>query len=142
MTRWLLLALLGLLLASCGDGGPVASAPAPVGVAPVPVGTVVVRHNLARAVPARVDGLRFRGFNAVGVLIYGPVKLPKAPEVVLNNVPVDVVTLDIDYLEGELLAGAVRLAVRVSESSVTLVEDPDFTPIDLTGPAGPAGAPG
>lgn len=127
-----------LLLGGCGGGGgggSSASGPSPsrsgnaAGPEVPETGRIAVESILARAIPARVTTLSFRGLDRNGRLLYGPTLRPKATRIVLEGVPVAVTQLEIDYLEGSILRGRGLVAVSVRAGAETLVEDPGFSDV-------------
>lgn len=152
-----------LLLPGCGgsgdgSGGTTVNLPT-TPVAQVPAGTatgrVVLRTQLetvsARSVqalstsviPAQVTRLRVSGVNNSGQLVFGPVVFAKAPEVVIEGVPVTVSRLRVELLaEGELAVGAWSGDVAVvGEGTLNLV-NPTFAFATLVGETGATGATG
>ena len=102
------------------------------------VGSIRLNQVLLRSVPMSVTDQRFRGFDVTGVVRYGPVSFPKAPTIVLANVPTNVVRLQIDYLDDGVLVGTGSLTVEVRPNQTTVIESPDF--VDLE-PANPTPSP-
>ena len=91
-------------------------------------------------VPTVVDEYRFLGFNADGVLIYGPVIRAKSANITLDQVPVEVVNLRIELLTDGLIVGGLSTAVDINTGETFLLNNPTFSfPQGATGPAGPAG---
>ena len=122
--------LLALLLAGCGGGGGGSSSgeangqgasassggSSPTNGQPdspsVQFATIVVRHQLlSRAVPSDIDQFRCTGLSATGQVVYGPDLRSKTSEFQLSDVPVEVTTLRIEYLQNasELRAQFQRL---------------------------------
>ncbi|MCA9775156.1 MAG: hypothetical protein KC800_00505 [Candidatus Eremiobacteraeota bacterium] len=92
-------------------------------------------------VPTVVDEYRFLGFNADGVLIYGPVIRTKSANITLDQVPVEVVSLRIELLTDGLIVGGLSTAVDINTGETFLLNNPTFSfPQGATGPAGPPGA--
>ncbi|MBS2039169.1 VCBS repeat-containing protein [bacterium] len=146
MQKSLSLALLIFLLAGCGGGGGGSSSNSgggatnnsgAGGLAPsnFMTGKIVVTSILLRGIPATIDSLVFRAFDARGNQVYGPTQLPKAARTVLDGVPTSAVRLEIDYLEGSIVRGHGSHAVTVSAGQETEVVDPPFTDVTyaLTG---------
>ena len=125
-------------LAGCGGGGGAASTgtggsstssvsiPPP---APNTVGRIVLNSVLARAIPATVDTLVFRGLDAQGSQLYGPVSQAKATTIVLENVPIAVRTLEIDYLQDGVVRGRASQSVQVTAGQDTRISDPNFNDV-------------
>lgn len=124
-------------LAGCGGGGSTGtgssggssssvSIPPP---APTTVGRIILNSVLARAIPSTIDTLIFRGLDAQGTQIYGPVSQPKAATIVLENVPIAVRTLEIDYLQTGVVRGRASLPVQVFPGQNTPIQDPNFTDV-------------
>ncbi len=96
---------------------------------PPAVGQIRVLSVLARAIPENITRLRFSGFNSSDQLLFGPVEFAKAPSIVLENVPVAVTQLRLEYLQDDILRGRGQVNVEVRAGAETLVEDPDFTDV-------------
>lgn len=128
-----------LCLAGCGGGGSSApsgttgpSSSSSVTIpppAPSTVGRVIFNSVLLRAIPSNIDTLVFRGLDAQGTAVFGPVSQPKAATIVLENVPVSVRTLEIAYLEGEVVRGRASQPVQVSPGQDTQIQDPNFSDV-------------
>lgn len=80
--------------------------------APPQTATVVLRHQLARAVPARVTHFRCTGFDAGGGVVFEQT-VPKAAEVILT-VPVTLLKLRIEYLAGITVVGSEERTLALS----------------------------
>ena len=94
-------------------------------------------------VPAVVDEYRFLGFNADGILVYGPVIRTKSANITLDQVPVEVVNLRIELLADGLIVGGLSTAVDINVGEVFVLNNPTFSfPQGATGPAGPPGEDG
>ena len=65
-------------------------------------------------VPTVVDEFRFLGFNEDGILIYGPVIRAKPADILLEQVPVEVVSLRIELLADGLIVGGLSTAVDIN----------------------------
>lgn len=124
-------------LAGCGGGGGGSSTSGSAGggsstsvtippPAPSTVGRIVLNSVLARAIPSTIDTLIFRGLDAQGNAIYGPVTQAKAATIVLENVPIAVRTLEIDYLQTGVVRGRTSQSVQVSAGQDTRIQDPNF----------------
>jgi len=124
-------------LTGCGGGGSTSSGssggstssvsiPPP---APATVGRIILNSVLARAIPSTIDTLIFRGLDAQGTQVYGPVSQPKAATIVLENVPIAVRTLEIDYLQTGVVRGRASLAVQISPGQDTPIQDPNFNDV-------------
>lgn len=113
---------------SSSSGGSTSSVSIPP-PAPTTVGRIVLNSLLARAIPTTIDTLVFRGLNGEGEQIFGPVSQPKAATIVLENVPIDVRILEIDYLQNGTVRGRTSQAVQVSPGQDTRIQDPDFTDV-------------
>jgi len=109
----------------------------------ISLGAIQVRSVLARTVPTNVTHMRFLGFNQNGYGIYGPVTVVKTAVIDLPNVPVDVKTLLVTYLQGDLPVGAAIVPVTVVQGQTTTLTDIPFTDVVYpAGPTGPTGATG
>ena len=95
-----------------------------------PTGRIEVRQALLRSVPVDVTQQRFTGLSSVDTVLYGPVSRDKAATVVLEDVPVGVTRLQIEYLVSGQVVGLGSVAVQVTENQTTVVVDPPF--LDLT----------
>lgn len=94
-------------------------------------------------VPSVVDEYRIYGFNSDGILIYGPVLRTKAASIVLNEVPIEVVSLRIELLTDGFIVGGVSLPVTVDAEQAFVISNPTYVfPVGATGPTGPAGPTG
>ena len=103
-------------------------------------GTVTVQTQLANnqfsaqevvviqsdVIPAFVDELRFTGQDANGVFIYGPVVLPKAATLNLENVPGEVTTLRIELLVNGFTIGGLVTPVNVPSGQTVFVTNPVY----------------
>ena len=121
MKKLCLLSLLIICLI-CGCG---TSSDEP-GTSPPPSsqGSILISQVLARAVPSDVTHQRFSGYDIRGGLIYGPTVVSKGPSTLLNNVPVDVVSLQIEQLAGTELAGVGSLDIQLQPGQSLQVQDP------------------
>ena len=102
-------------------------------------GTVTVQTQLAAQVsgqevlvvestviPSFVDELRFTGQDANGFFIYGPVTLPKAATLNLENVPVEVTTLRIELLVNGFTIGGLVTPVNVPSGETVVITNPVY----------------
>lgn len=115
------LLLTGLVGCSGGGGGsstePAANSSsnstAPTQVPPnYTSGRIVVTSVLLRGIPSQVDGMVFRGLDAAGQQIYGPIRVAKSVRVVMEGMPTALVRLEIDYLEESSGPPATRVLPR------------------------------
>lgn len=88
-----------------------------------------IRSVLARAVPANVTDLRITGFDSEQRVLYGPVTRAKAAEILLENVPVAVRRVQIEYLDDGTLVGIGSSLVTLQPGQVTDLVDPDFADV-------------
>lgn len=125
MRSWRLLALLLLVLTVAGCGGGDSGTVTGPGPAPQPsTGTITVTHVLARTVPTYVTAFRFLGYDSNGNLAYGPDRRPKAAVIALT-VPATVVSLTIEYLQGDTVVGLYQAPIAlVIGGNVDLVDPP------------------
>lgn len=94
---------------------------------PAPTATIQVRHTvLARELPSSISHLRFFGTTPSGEVVYGPVVKVKAPEILLSGVPLDVVRLRIEYLEGEIVRGLYLAPCTLVGGDTFVIDDPPF----------------
>ena len=77
-------------------------------------------------IPAGVTQLRFRGMDNGGVPVYGPITLKKARALTLSKVPVTVVKLVVEQLEGERTVAAAAVPVTLEANQMTIVKNPYF----------------
>lgn len=111
----------GVPVGSPSPGTSPGSTPTPT---PVPQpGTVTVNfvvETLQRVVPAFVQSYRARGVDAQARTVYGPFERPRTSQLVLADVPLNVVEIQIDLVIGTTVTGLVRLPVdlRVNRSPV------------------------
>lgn len=103
-------------------------------------GTVTVQTQLAAnqvsaqealviespVIPSFVDELRFTGQDANGFFVYGPVTLPKATTLTLENVPVEVTTLRIELLVNGFTIGGLVTPVNVPSGETVLITNPVY----------------
>lgn len=152
-----LVALLFLCLLGCGSGGGdgvvvansltgSASSPNP-NPAPNPnpreFGTLVLRQNLQnRAVAVEIDTVRIIGYAlsepGEGFLdpvrelpVYGPVERPKAASYTLEDVPIQVISIRLEYLQSGSVRGVYSQAVTILPDRPFEIVDPNYT--DLAG---------
>ena len=128
-------------LAGCGGGGSTSggstgsgssnssnSAPIP-GPNPQMVGRIVINSVLARTIPNSIDTLVFRGLDAQGTLVYGPISQAKVATILLENVPLSVRTLEIDYLQAGVVRGRASQGVQVVAGQDTQIQDVNFSDV-------------
>ena len=77
-------------------------------------------------IPSFVDELRFTGQDANGAFIYGPVILPKAATLNLENVPVEVTTLRIELLVNGFTVGGLVTPVNVPSGETVFITNPVY----------------
>jgi hypothetical protein len=128
-------------LAGCGgggssstgsSGGSSSSSSSSVSIpppAPATLGRIVLNSALLRAIPSTIDTLVFRGLDSQGTQTYGPVSQAKAATIVLENVPVAVRTLEIDYLQSGVVRGRASQAVQVVAGKDTQISNPNFNDV-------------
>ncbi|MEW6277061.1 MAG: VCBS repeat-containing protein [Candidatus Eremiobacterota bacterium] len=123
-----LLMLLCLLAMGCGEDRVVVNAggggpnPQPAPQPTVATATILVRSNLARAVPAEVTHLRFLGYDENEALVFGAERREKAAEISLT-VPVAVRTFVIELLRGNTIVGVFQTSVSLTEGQTLVIED-------------------
>ncbi len=134
------------LLLGCGGGGADSvgsgvSGVNPPGISPTVSGqtaTVIIRHQLlARAVPSGISNLRVTGFNSDNRTVFGPRTVAKASEIHLQEVPIETVSLRIEYLQGETVRGRGVVSVSLEPSEILVINDPPFE--DVGPPVSPTG---
>lgn len=131
----LLLAFILLTFAGCGSSSNGFVATGPGTLPPAQTSDILVRFTLLQqAVPAEVTDFRFTGRSAAGNTIYGPVERAKAGEVLLENVPVAVVFLNIQYLNGATVVGTGEMPVQLQAGGSLTVENPPFLPVEPVDP--------
>lgn len=131
-TLFLFLAALcaALLLGGCSGSETTADGPP---LQPVPDqqtdtnSTILVRHTLLRAIPAEVTDLRFTGRDAGNSIVFGPTTRSKAAEILLSPVPLSLVRLDIEYLNGPTVVGVGSNPVTLVAGQTYTLDDPPFT---------------
>lgn len=126
------LVLLGLLcVAACGDGDDGTPLAAPSPSPTIAVGEITVMHTSTarRPVPADVTRFRFIGRGNSDQVLFGRER-PKAATIELEDVPLDVVTLQIDYLTmgGDPVA-VFRTSVSLASGEASVV-DPSYVDLD------------
>lgn len=155
LSRTVLLSIFVLFFVACGGGGGSSSTGAGVGgnlgpgPGPESTGTLVLKQTLAaREVPSGVDQVRISGASLVvpdGVedmelldpngpieWTYGPLVFPKAPQYILEDVPVSVQTILLEYLqEGSVRGYYLQRNVVIDPDEPFEIADPEFT--DLAG---------
>lgn len=121
------------LFPSPSPGGPTVSPPSSPTPTPTNSGSIRLLFDLqqARQIPAEVLTFRFTGLNYAGTSIYGPVTVAKAPEVLLNDVPLEVVVLQIEYLRDSTLVGLSTLNVVWADdlTSAPTLQKAEFTAV-------------
>lgn len=134
---WKLISLIltTLLLAGCGNGG----SGDDDGIATNPLipggrntGTAAFQFVLARAVPSNVDIIEFSGYDADGSLVFGPAPRNKAQEIVLENLPLEIRSFQLNYYDGEFLVGQGEVPVILSANGRVGISDPDFQDVTAT----------
>lgn len=113
-----------LMLLACACGGEIDQPT--TDVAPPSSATIVVRHNLARAVSQEVTRYRFAGLDDAGRLVFGPEDRPKSSEVRLG-VPLTVRQLNIEYLSDTGKVGVFRTPVTLTAGQDSVIEDPAWS---------------
>lgn len=125
-----LLLLLGLALSGCGGGGGGGNSPATGGQSAPPPTTATLQFDFdlaARQVPVDVQHLRISGYNQQGILVYGPVTRGKASQIVLTNVPVEVTSVRVEYLDGaEVVVGLYAEGVELAPGVTKVIVDPPY----------------
>lgn len=109
--------------------------------------TILVRHELLRAIPSEVTDLRFTGRDAANGIVFGPTTRSKMREILLAPVPLSLVRLDIEYLNGSTLVGVGSNPVSPVAGQIYTLDDPPFTDVVELGsltvtPANPSVATG
>ena len=132
VTRRVFLLLLCFIVTSCSDGDSNFSATSGGdGGAPVPqTGTLRIENVLARAVPSMVTQMRISGFDSSDRVVFGPVTVAKAAVVVLEEVPIAVVRVQIEYLVNGRVVGIGSSPVAIAPGQVTSLVDPDFLSLE------------
>lgn len=140
MTRRVVFAWILLLLVGCEGGGNSDTPPSPI---PSNAGlsgntaTLVVRQTIeSRAVPDSVDSVRITGlisgiidglyFIDGGGVGYGPLERPLAPEYRFRDVPVEVDSIKLEYIDGSQVVGLYYQAVALAPGGVLEIVDPAF----------------
>lgn len=123
----MMVALVGLA-AGCGSSGGefVADPNAPVIRPTQNTGTAAFEFILARAVPSEVDEIDFYGFAEDGTLVYGPAPRAKAPQIVLENLPLYIRSFRLDYYDGNDLVAQGQVPVILTPNGRVTINDPDF----------------
>ncbi len=120
MKNFCLLSLL-IILFVCGCG---TSSDEPNSAKASSQSSILISQVLARAVPSEVTHQRFSGYDVRGGLVYGPTVVTKGPSTLLNNVPVDVVSLQIEQLAEAELVGVGSLDVELQSGQSLQIQDP------------------
>ncbi len=104
---------------------------------PVPTGKVVIESVLEKAiraqvVPGEAENLRFAGFTEANVQVYGPVVRAKAPLIELDDVPVTVTSVRVEYLaQNDQVIGIASAPVTVVENQVARVPEAAFVEVPI-----------
>ena len=97
-------------------------------------GAIQVEQVLAQDMgdlSASITHLRFTGYDGDGTPQYGPVRRELAPVVILENVPVSVVLLQIEYLNGFETVGIGDVEVEINPNQTEMVVNPPFQLVTL-----------
>lgn len=131
------------ILNGCGGAAGLPSTPGQSGPSlnPGPQSTVplfariVIESILERSIPVSIDTLVFRGLDSAGRVVFGPVVRAKAGRIVLEQVPLTVSQLQIEYFQGAILRGRGETPVTLTSGQEFLVNSPTFADIvyPLTG---------
>lgn len=108
-----------LLLCGCGSSGG--------GLEPSSLsqrGSILLSQVLARAVPSEVTHQRFSGYDTRGGLVYGPLLTEKSASTLLSDVPIEVVSLQIEQFRQTELVGIGSVDVELRMGQTTQVADP------------------
>lgn len=123
----LLMTLIGVTAGCGGDGDDlVVDTTTDSGRPAQSSGTAAFQFVLARAVPSEVDTIEFFGFAEDGLLVYGPAPRNKAPQIVLENLPLYLRSFRLDYYDGDFLVGQGEVPVILSPNGRVTLNDPDF----------------
>ena len=130
--RACVLSFLALLIVACGGGGGSGATGTTQGTQPpAQTGTIVLQQILLRAIPNVITHERLTGFDAQGTRLFGPVTFPKSQTITLDNVPIAVTQLQIEYLLGNLVVGLGTVPVVVLPGQTTTVSDPPFQDVEV-----------
>ena len=92
---------------------------------------LVLNKQLERSVVAGTTSIRLTGFDAKNVQVLTQT-LPISTVVNLNNVPVTVVTLKVEYLNaGGTVVGESTLPVTITTGGIFIINDPNYDPVVL-----------
>lgn len=145
--KLLLICALALFVSSCGGGsgdavGGSQNVPAPVGTTSIRIEQSI--RAQAVPVPPSIDQVRITG-SASGIVNgvltvdgggrpFGPQTFPVAPVYVLENVPVNVDFLSLEYLDAGVVKGLYYQKVQLVEGQTYEIKDPaiGFRPDSLT----------
>lgn len=131
-----------LFVAGCGGGGggtgssaaPNSGGSAALGAnpgnTPVPTATLRLDFALERSVPKAVSEIRLSGFNSQGALVYGPVTRAKQTTLVFENVPLSVVSIQLDYLQGNDIFASGTTSVSLQPDQELILEDLGFDTLE------------
>jgi len=112
-----------LALAGCGQSGS-SEVPPPVET------TTVLELNFdleARQVPQSVSSIRVRGYDRDGRLAYGPVTRARSAQILLNDVPVLVKSVRLEYLAADqAVVGLYVTAVELRPLQRLVINDPPY----------------
>lgn len=119
-------------LAGCGGsssdvgGGDIIGGPQP---APA-TATLVVQHQLLRAVPNTINEFRFTGFGSSSSVVFGPQTVATSAEVTLI-LPVTVTRLRIEYLSQGIVMGTFDQNVQLASGQTVTINDPAWVDVVL-----------
>ncbi len=101
-----------------------------VGQAPFTVvgsSSVTINQQLSpRAIPGEVTTVRLTGRDAADTILFGPQDQPLTQVNVFTGIPVNVTSLQIDYLESGALRGTFLLPCALTEGGNFVIDDPDW----------------
>lgn len=129
LVRWVGALLLCLLSVGCSDSH-VMPTSGTGDRARQQTGTLRIESVLAKAVPSKVTRLRISGFDTSDRLVFGPIIEAKAAVVVLEEVPIAVVRVQIEYLLDGRIVGIGSSRVAIAPGQVTTLTDPDFLSLE------------
>ena len=92
--------------------------------------TIVISSVLERSVPREVDQIRLTGFDAGGLVRYGPASRPKAASVTFAQVPLSVRRVQVEYLVGGRVLGIAIASVELVANTVTQLSDLNFATVE------------
>ncbi|MBI3928508.1 MAG: VCBS repeat-containing protein [Armatimonadetes bacterium] len=93
------------------------------------VGTLVLNHVLPRVLTSSITAIRVTGRDAANAVKFGPQDFAPAATITIENVPVEVVLIEIDYLGNGVVIGSFSLAVAVVPGENTVITDPDWADV-------------